>query len=193
MNPKVDAFIKRATSWRAEFEHLRGLLLDSELTEELKWCKPCYTWQGNNIVILQDFKEFCAVLFPKDVLVKDPKHLLKSPGVNSQSARRAVFTSLEEVRGREADLKRCVKSAIDVEKGGLKVQFKSTSEFEFPVELERACKHDSQLKQAFAALTPGRQRGYLLHFAAAKQAQTRESRIAKCRERILAGKGLSDR
>jgi uncharacterized protein YdeI (YjbR/CyaY-like superfamily) len=193
LNPEVDALLERASTWHAEFDHLRSIMLNTELTEELKWGKPCYTWQGSNIVILQGFKEFCAVLFQKGVLVKDPQHLLQSPGVNSQSARRAVFTSLQEVHRREADLKRCVLSAIDVERAGLKVQFKPTSEFEFPVELKQACKRDKPLKQAFDALTPGRQRGYLLHFAAAKQSPTRAARIAKCRERILAGKGLTDR
>ncbi|NPU92557.1 MAG: hypothetical protein HPY82_11675 [Gammaproteobacteria bacterium] len=192
-NPKVDAFLKKAKQWKEEFEKLREIALDCQLTEELKWGTPCYAFQKSNIIILQGFKETCAVLFPKGALLKDPKGVLEKPGENSQAACRIPFTSVREIVKMEATLRAYIDEAIAVEQAGLKVNFKKVSEFDMPEEFQKKLDEMPALKKAFEALTPGRQRGYILHFSAPKQAKTRESRVEKCMQDILAGKGLNDR
>lgn len=192
-NPKVDATISKATEWRDEFDKLRTICLDRQLTEELKWRLPCYTYQKSNVVIIQGFKEYCALMFFKGALLKDPKGILVRPGENTQAARQIQFTDVQEIVDMEPTVKAYIDEAIEVEKAGLEVEFKETSEFEVPEEFQSELDKDPVLKAAFEALTPGRQRAYLLHFSAPKQSKTRASRVEKCRQRILAGKGLNDR
>ena len=172
---------------------LRGILLDCGLTEELKWGKPCYTFQESNIVIVQGFKEFCALLFAKGALLKDVSGLLEKPGENTQAARRIPFTNVREIVAAETILKAYIHEAIAVQKAGLEVNYKPTSEFLIPEEVQNKLDENPSLKTAFAALTPGRQRGYILYFSAPKQAKTRASRVEKCMQQIFAGKGLNDR
>jgi uncharacterized protein YdeI (YjbR/CyaY-like superfamily) len=191
MNPKVDQFLSRAKKWREEFEKLRAISLDCGLTEELKWGKPCYTFQESNIVIIQGFNEFCALLFCKGALLKDPKGLLQKPGENTQGARRIPFASVREIIKLAPVLKAYVKEAVEAEKAGLEVTFKKNPE-PMPEELQEKLDKVPALKAAFKALTPGRQRAYILYFSAAKQSKTRESRIEKCVPQILKGKGLND-
>ncbi|HSI14816.1 MAG TPA: DUF1801 domain-containing protein [Chthoniobacter sp.] len=191
-NPKVDGFFGRAKKWKAEMETLRGIILDCGLTEELKWGKPCYTAEGANVVIMAAFKEHCALIVCKGALLKDPKKILIQPGANSQSARQIRFTSVEEIEKLAATLKAYLREAIAAEKAGLKVTYKKITDFAVPEELQKKLDALPALKKAFQALTPGRQRAYLLHFSAPKQATTRESRVEKCVEQILAGKGLDD-
>jgi uncharacterized protein YdeI (YjbR/CyaY-like superfamily) len=192
MNPKIDGFFKKAKKWRKEFEKLRKICLDCELTEELKWGKPCYTYQGSNIVLVHGFKEYCALLFFKGVLLKDPKGILIQQTENVQAARQFRFTDVREIVEMEPTLKAYIKEAIEVEKAGLEVSYKKTSEFVISEEFQNRLDDSPALKTAFGALTPGRQRGYLLYFSAAKQPTTREARIAKCVPQILNGKGLND-
>jgi uncharacterized protein YdeI (YjbR/CyaY-like superfamily) len=189
MDPKVDEYLRKAKKWQEEFEKLRRISLDCGLTEELKWGKPCYTFQKSNIVILQGFKEFCALLFCKGALLNDPKGILKKFGW--QAARRIPFTNVREIVEMEPILKTCIHEAIEVEKAGLKVNFKKNPE-PIPEELQNKLDEIPALKSAFDALTPGRQRGYILYFSAAKQSKTRESRVEKCMRQILNGKGLND-
>ena len=192
MNPKIDAFIGRAKQWREEFEKLRAISLASGLTEELKWGKPCYTFETTNVLIIQGFKEYCALMFCKGSLLKDAKRILKAPGENSQAARQARFTTVGEIVALERTLKAYIQEAIAAEKGGLKVAYKKITEHKLPAELQTAFEKDPTFKAAFRALTPGRQRGYLLHFSGAKQSATRMARIEKCAPQILQGKGLND-
>jgi uncharacterized protein YdeI (YjbR/CyaY-like superfamily) len=193
MNSKVDAFISNAKNWQKEFRELRKIVLDCGLDEEFKWGKPCYTHQGVNIVLIHGFKEYCALLFNKGALLKDPKSILVQQTENVQAARQLRFSSVQEITKLQATIKSYIKEAIGIEKAGLNVDFKKHSEYEIPEELERKFKEDSELKKAFDALTPGRQRGYYLHFSAPKQSKTRESRIEKCRQRIFDGKGYNER
>lgn len=190
-NPEVDTFLKTAGKWQAEMTQLRKIILDCPLTEELKWGKPCYTFQDANIVIIQEFKEFCALLFCKGALLKDPHGVLQKPGENTQAASRIPFTSVREITGLEPILKAYISEAIAAEKAGLKVNFKKNPE-PIPEELQRKLNQIPAFKTAFHALTPGRQRAYILHFSAPKQSQTREARIEKCMDQILDGKGLND-
>jgi len=190
-NPKVDAVLKKA-KWREELEKLRAIILDCGLTEELKWYQPCYTSEGKNIVLIHGFKEYCALLFMKGALLKDPKGILVQQTENVQSGRQIRFTSLQEILKMEATLKAYIMEAVEVEKSGVEVKMKKTSEFKMPVEFKNKLDQDAALKKAFKALTPGRQRGYLLYFAGAKQSETRTARVEKCRQRILDGKGLQD-
>jgi uncharacterized protein YdeI (YjbR/CyaY-like superfamily) len=190
MNPKVDGYFSNAKKWRKELEKLRMIILDCQLTEELKWGKPCYTFQKSNIVIIQGFKEFCALLFCKGALLTDPNGILKKFGW--QAARRIPFTNVREIVEMEAILKPYIYEAIEVEKAGLKVNYKKTSEFIIPEEFRKKLDEIPALKTAFDALTPGRQRGYILYFSAPKQSKTRESRVEKCMQQILNGKGLDD-
>jgi uncharacterized protein YdeI (YjbR/CyaY-like superfamily) len=192
MNPKVDAVLGKAQKWQEEFEKLRKIALSCPLTEELKWGQPCYTMEGSNIVLIHSFKEYCALLFMKGALLKDAKGILVQQTENVQSARQIRFTSLKEITKLEPVLKAYIKEAIEVEKAGMEVEYKKTSEFAMPEEFGKALKKNAALKKAFESLTPGRQRGYLLHFAGAKQSKTREARIEKCMPQILAGKGLMD-
>ncbi|TGK42127.1 YdeI/OmpD-associated family protein [Leptospira andrefontaineae] len=192
MNPKVDFFFNKAKQWKKEYEALRKIALASGLTEELKWGQPCYTSQDNNIVLIHGFKEYCAFLFFKGALLKDPKGILVQQTKNVQSARQIRFTDLKEIDKLKTSLKSYIKNAIDVEKTGLKVNFKKTKEFDMPEEFLSKLEESPNLKSAFDSLTPGRQRGYLLHFSSAKQSKTREARIQKYIPHILKGKGLDD-
>lgn len=191
-NPKVDAYLSRAEKWKKEFEQLIGILRDCQLTEELKWGKPCYAFQDTNVVIVQGFKEYCALMFCKGALVKDPKGILIQQTENVQAARQIRFTNVREIVGMRPVLKSYIHEAIEVEKAGLEVNYKRTSEFKVPEEFQKQLDKNPALKTAFNSLTPGRQRGYLLYFAAAKQSKTREARVAKWRQQILKGKGLND-
>lgn len=189
-SPRVDAFVGRAKTWQGEIQKLRTILLDCGLEEDLKWGKPCFAFEGTNVAIIQPFKAHCSLMFFKGALMKDTHGLLRSQGENTQSALRLEFTS-------EADVKKSVvaayvKQAIAVEKAGLKVDFKAKRELELPEELTQILKKDRRLAKAFQALTPGRQRGYVMHFKSAKQSQTRTARIEKCAPQILAGKGMND-
>lgn len=189
--PKVDAFISGQQKWRKEVEKLRTISLGCGLTEELKWGKPCYMFQSSNIVIIQGFKEYCALLFCNGALLKDPKGILKRIGEHTQAARQARFTNVQEIVETETTLKAYIHEAVDAEKAGLKVILKRNP-VPIPKELKNKLNGIPALKTAFFALTPGRQRGYILYFSAAKQSKTRESRIEKCTRRILDGKGLND-
>jgi len=191
MNPKVDGYLRKAKKWQEEFEKLRMIILDCGLTEELKWGKPCYTFQKSNIVIIQGFKEFCALLFCKGALLNDANGMLKKPGENTQAARRIPFTNVREIVETEPILKAHIYEAIEAEKAGLKVNFKKNPE-PIPEELQDKLDEIPALKTAFDALTPGRQRAYNLYFSAPKQSKTRESRVEKCMQQILSGKGLND-
>lgn len=192
-NPKVDTFLKEAEQWQAEFKKLRAIVLGcQQLTEESKWGKPCYQLEGNNIVLIHGFKEYCAVLFFKGALLKDPEGILIQQTENVQAARQIRFTNVKEITRLEPVLKAYIREAIEVEKSGLKVNYKKTAEFSVPEEFQNKLNENSALKTAFEALTPGRQRGYILYFSAAKQPKTRESRIEKCMDLIFDGKGLND-
>ncbi|GAT34361.1 hypothetical protein TSACC_22786 [Terrimicrobium sacchariphilum] len=192
MNRKVDLYIAQAKSWREETEALREIALGWGLTEELKWGKPCYSFAGSNVAIIQGFKGYCALLFCKGALLKDVAGILVRPGENTQAARQARFMSAREIAEKADLLKAYLCEAIAVEKAGTQVRYKETADFAVPEELTAMMKKEPALKEAFAALTPGRQRGYLLYFAGAKQSATRTARIEKCRDQILAGKGLRD-
>ena len=191
-NPKVDVFLSEAKKWRKEFEELRAILLGSPLAEDLKWGKPCYTYQKENVVLIHGFKEYCALLFLKGALLKDPKGILVQQTENVQSARQVRFTDLKEIIKLAPILKAYVREAIEVEKAGLKVEYKKTTEFAMPEEFQKRLDGSAALKKAFNALTPGRQRAYLLYFSGAKQSKTRESRVEKYVPQILDGKGLDD-
>ena len=191
-DPQVDAFLSRAKEWRAEFEQLRTILLDCELTEDFKWGKPCYTVEGSNIVLMHGFKDYCALLFFKGALLTDAADILIQQTKNVQSARQIRFTSVDEIVEMDHIIKAYVSNAIEVEKAGLEVEFKDTSEFECPEEFQQKLDENPALKAAFEALTPGRQRGYLLYFSGAKQSKTREVRVKKYTQHILDGKGLND-
>jgi uncharacterized protein YdeI (YjbR/CyaY-like superfamily) len=191
-NPKVDAFLSKQKNWKDELEKLRTIILGSGLTEELKWGTPCYTFQNRNVVLMHGFKEYCALLFFKGALLKDPDGILIRQTQNVQSARQIRFTSVREIVKLKTTLKAYLKEAVEVEKAGLKVNFKDTSEFTVPEEFQKRLDKSATLKKAFRALTPGRQRAYLLYFSTPKQSKTRESRIEKSTPQILAGKGLDD-
>jgi uncharacterized protein YdeI (YjbR/CyaY-like superfamily) len=191
-NPKVDWYFEKPEQWKAESQKLRSIILDCGLTEELKWGKPCYAFENSNIVLIHGFKNYCAILFMKGTLLKDPKGILVQQTENVQAARQIRFTSLAEIVKLESTLKAYIKEAIEVEKSGVEVEYKKTSEFKMPEEFENELAKTPALKKAFEALTPGRQRGYLLYFSSAKQSKTREARIEKYAPRILKGKGLDD-
>jgi len=192
MNPKVDFFFDKDTQWQKEYEQLRMICLDCGLTEELKWGCPCYTFQENNVVLIHGFKEYCAFLFFKGALLNDPEGILIQQTENVQAARQIRLTSLREIVKMERTLKTYIYEAIEVERAGLQVKLKKTKEFSVPEEFQKKLDKSATLRKAFEALTPGRQRGYLLYFAAAKLPKTRESRIEKYVQHILNGKGLED-
>ncbi len=192
MDPKVDAWLRHAKSWIEEFRKLRAIVLDRGLTEELKWGNPCYAFQESNIVLMHGFKEYCALLFFKGALLKDRNHILIQQTENVQAARQIRFTNAREIVAIETILKAYIDEAIEVEKSGLTVKYKKTAEFKVPKEFQNKLDEIPALKTAFAALTPGRQRAYILYFSAPKQSKTRESRIEKCTPQILNGKGLND-
>ncbi len=192
MNPKVDRFLTRAEKWRPEFKKLRAIVLGCGLTEELKWGQPCYTFEKKNIVLIHGFKEYCAVLFFKGALLKDAKGILIQQTENVQAGRQVRFTNLREIAAMKPILKAYIQDAIEVEKAGLKVPHKKTSDFKIPEEFANKLDEIPALKSAFHALTPGRQRGYLFYFSSAKQSKTRAERVEKYLPQILKGKGLDD-
>jgi uncharacterized protein YdeI (YjbR/CyaY-like superfamily) len=192
MNPKVDAFLAREKRWKAEFEKLRQIILDCQLSEELKWGQPCYALDGNNIVLMHGFKEYCALLFMKGALLKDAKGVLVQQTENVQSARQIRFTGVQEISKLEKTLKAYIREAIEVERAGLKVELKKTADYKVPEEFQARLDALPALKAAFEALTPGRQRAYLFHFSQPKQSATRESRVEKLIPKILDGLGLDD-
>ncbi len=192
MNSKVDFFFNKASKWQNEYKKLRTIILDCGLDEELKWGNPCYTTEHNNIVLIHGFKEYCALLFFKGALLKDAKSILIQQTKNVQAARQIRFTNEQEIDKQQATLKAYIKEAIKVEKAGLKVSLKKTSEFNIPEEFKNKLDKNADLEKAFNALTPGRQRAYLLHFSQPKQSQTCVSRIEKSIPEILEGKGLND-
>ncbi len=191
-NPKVDAYLAKAKHWQAEMKKLRSIALDCGLSEEFKWYKPVYAFEGKNVLFIGPMKETVALAFAKGALLKDPDGILARIGENSQAGRWIKFTSVREIAALAPTLKRYIREAIAIEKAGLEVPYKTTSEYPVPEELQKKLKELPAFKKAFEALTPGRQRGYLLYFAGAKQAKTRESRIEKCVPLIFKGKGLTD-
>ena len=192
LNPKVDEYLRNANKWQEESKKLRTIVLNCGLTEESKWGKPCYTFQNSNVVIIHGFKDYCALLFCKGVLLKDANRILIQQTKNVQAARQIRFTNAREIAEMEPILKAYIEEAVEIEKAGLEVNYKKTSEFAVPAELQTKLDATPALKKAFEALTPGRQRAYLLYFAAPKQSKTRESRIEKCTPQILKGHGLDD-
>ncbi|HQU82106.1 MAG TPA: YdeI/OmpD-associated family protein [Pyrinomonadaceae bacterium] len=205
-NPKIDTYLTigcgrcplgntpecKVHNWTEELETLREIVLDCGLTEELKWSVPCYTFEGNNIAIVSAFKEFCSISFFKGVLLKDTDGILSKQGENSNAARIVKFTDTSQIVEKESILKAYINEAVEVEKAGLKVEFKDVSEYEIPVELQRKLEENEAFRNAFNALTPGRKKGYILHFSQPKQSKTREARIEKSMPRIFLGKGLND-
>jgi uncharacterized protein YdeI (YjbR/CyaY-like superfamily) len=192
MNPKVDWFFTKAKQWKEEYERLRMIILDCGLTEELKWGVPTYTYDGKNVVLIHGFKEYCAILFPKGVLLKDDHKILIQQTELVQAARQVRFTSVEQIVKMEANLKAYIKEAIEVEKKGLKVPMKTTAEYPVPDEFQRKLDDIPALQTAFDSLTPGRQRGYLFYFGQPKTSKTREQRVEKYMTHILNGKGIDD-
>lgn len=192
MNPKVNWFFDKPTPWKESYEKLRMIALECGLTEELKWGCPCYILNGQNIVLIHGFKDYCALLFPKGALLRDEAGILVQQTKNVQGARQVRFRGLHDVIRLEHAVKDCIRQAIEIEKSGLKVALKKTSEFDMPDEFAARLKASPAFRKAFSALTPGRQRGYLLHFSSAKQSTTRQARIDRNVERIMAGKGLED-
>ncbi|MEZ4684065.1 MAG: YdeI/OmpD-associated family protein [Caldilineaceae bacterium] len=206
-NPEVDLYLAEGCGrcplwrtpdckvhpWAEELAALRLILLDTALTEELKWKVPCYTFEGNNILIMSAFKEYCSLSFFKGALLQDPEGILEKPGENTQAGRLIRFTDVQRIVDLASTIKVYIAEAIEVEKAGLDVEYKKVSDFDVPDELVDVFDEDPQFREAFDALTPGRQRGYLLHFAGAKQSKTRKARIKKYREQIFDGKGMHDR
>ena len=191
-NPGVDFYFLQSQKWKVEVERLRSVILDCGLTEQLKWGVPCYTHEDTNIILIHDFKDYCAVLFFKGALLQDPKGILIQQTKNVQSARQVRFTNLKELMKLEKTLKSYIREAIKIAKSGQQVPLKKTAEYSVPEEFQTKLEESPALKKAFKALTPGRQRGYLLHFSSAKQSKTREARVEKYTRKILEGKGLDD-
>eukprot|EP01136_Pigoraptor_vietnamica_P026218 Opistho-1_new@81038 len=192
MNPSVDWFFAKEGKWKEAYAALRAMILQTNLVEELKWGCPCYTLNKKNVVVIHGFKDYCALLFMKGVLLKDEPGLLIQQTANVQDRRQIRFTSLQQIMQQEEAIAAYLKDAIEIEKAGLKVVLKQTAEFNMPEEFSQLLNEMPNLKKAFEALTPGRQRGYLLYFDGAKQAKTREARIEKYVSKILDGKGLDD-
>ncbi|WP_397536535.1 YdeI family protein [Rummeliibacillus pycnus] len=190
MNPKVDEYLSKSKKWKEEYEKLRNIVLDCELTEEFKWMHPCYTFENKNIVLIHGFKEYCAFLFHKGALLKDPNGILIQQTENVQAARQIRFTNVQEIVEMEPILKAYINEAIEIEKAGLKVNM--NTDIIIPEELQTKFEEIPELKTAFEALTPGRQRAYVFYFSGAKQAKTRASRVEKYIQQILDGKGLND-
>ena len=192
MNSKVDVFLSKVKQWKDEFEKLREIVLDCGLTEEFKWRNPCYTFENSNIVLIHGFKEYCALLFFKGALLKDTKGILISQTENTQATRQIRFTNIQEIVDMESTLKSYIQEAVKVEKAGMKVNLKKTTEYTIPEEFKNELNENPALKTAFSKLTPGRQRAYLLYFSAPKQSKTREARVERYVQQILNGKGLND-
>ncbi|MBI1335707.1 MAG: hypothetical protein GC164_01945 [Phycisphaera sp.] len=191
-NPKVDGYIRKNKRWQNELLALRVIALDGPLVEEVKWRAPCYTHDGRNVVMLGAFKDACVLSFPKGALLKDPRKVLEKPGENTQSARVVRFTGVSQIKKLRPTLKAYILEAIEIENAGLKVEFKKNTPQDYPDELVQKFRQHTALKTAFESLTPGRRRGYLLHFSSAKQSKTRSSRIEKCSPRIHEGRGMLD-
>ena len=192
-NRKVDGYIKKTKKWKEEYEKLRSIILTfDEMDEEIKWMHPCYTLEGKNIVLMHGFKDYCALLFHKGALLKDPQGILIQQTENVQAARQIRFTNVQEIREMESLIKDYIQEAIEVEKAGLQVEMKKTEEYTVPEELQQKFNELPELKTAFEELTPGRQRAYILYISKAKQSKTRESRVEKYVQHILDGKGLND-
>jgi uncharacterized protein YdeI (YjbR/CyaY-like superfamily) len=191
-NPKVDVYLNEAKKWQQEMAKLRMIILDCQLTEELKWGKPCYTFQNSNIVLIVGFKEYCALIFCKGALLNDANGILVKPGENTQAGRQIRFTNFRKIVEMEPILKAYIHEAIEGEKAGLKVNFKPPTELIYPEEFRKKLDENPALKAAFEALTPGRQRAYNIYFSAPRQSKTRVSRVEKCMQQILNGKGLDD-
>jgi uncharacterized protein YdeI (YjbR/CyaY-like superfamily) len=192
LDPKVDDYLRKAKRWQEEMTLLREIVNSCGLTEELKWYQPCYTVEGKNVAIISSFKDHCIIGLFKGALLKDPEKILVKPGQNTQSGRQIRFTSLQEIKDKRSVLKKYLKDAIQLEKTGAKVDYKKTEAYQVPAELLQAFQKSKAFKSAFEALTPGRQRGYLLYFSSAKQSATRSSRIEKSKPDIFSGKGLHD-
>ncbi|MFY7843607.1 YdeI/OmpD-associated family protein [Chryseobacterium gambrini] len=192
MNPKVDFFFNKTGQWQTEFEKLRTIALKTELTEDLKWGCPCYTYEGKNIFLIHGFKEYCALLFFKGALMKDSENILIRQTENIQATRQIRFTNLQQIIDLENVLSDYIFEAVEIEESGAKVEMKKTHEFNIPEEFAQKLSENTELQKAFEALTPGRQRAYLLYFSSAKQSKTRISRIEKYIPEILNGKGLND-
>lgn len=192
MNPKVDFFFNKANQWQEEFKKLRTIVLDCGLTEELKWGTPCYTRDSRNIVLMHGFKNYCALLFFKGSLLKDTKDILIQQSANVQAARQIRFTNVDQIGKMKTTLKDYIRQAMEVEKAGLQVTLKKSSEFAMAEEFQHELNKSATLKKAFHALTPGRQRGYLLYFSQPKQSKTRQARVEKCKPQMMKGKGLND-
>ncbi|MCI1592818.1 YdeI/OmpD-associated family protein [Heyndrickxia oleronia] len=193
VNPKVEEFFSKSKKWKEEYVKLREIVLDCGLTEEYKWMHPCYTYETKNIVLIHGFKEYCALLFHKGALLQDISGILIQQTENVQAARQIGFTNVQEIVELETILKSYINEAIQVEKAGLEVNFKKNTEMKIPEELQNKFNEIPELKTAFEALTPGRQRAYTLYFSSPKQSKTRESRIEKYQQHILNGKGLNDK
>ncbi|QMV44799.1 YdeI/OmpD-associated family protein [Cohnella cholangitidis] len=191
-NTKIDPFFSKAKKWKEEFEKLREIVLDCELKEEFKWMHPCYTFRNKNVVLIHGFKEYCALLFHKGALLKDPHGILIQQTENVQAARQIRFTGVEEIEEMQLIIKTYIDEAIEVERAGLQVEYKKNTEYAIPEELQNKFVEIPEMKDAFEALTPGRQRAYILYFSAPKQSKTRESRVEKYLPHILNGKGLDD-
>ncbi len=192
MNPKVDFYFNKVSKWQEEYNKLRAIVLECGLIEELKWGVPCYTFQKNNILLIHGFKEYCAILFHKGALLNDSEGILIQQTENVQSARQIRFTDISEIAEMQITLKTYIYEAIEIEKAGLKIEFKKPTEFKISEEFQLKLDEFPALKTAFENLTPGRQRGYLLHFSEPKQSKTRESRVENCMEQIMNGRGLND-
>ncbi len=192
MKPTVEEIISKEKNWKDELTKLRSIVLSCGLTEEVKWYQPCYSFKGTNLIILGSFKEFCTLSFFKGVLLKDEHKILEFPGKNSQSAKFVKITNIQQINNLEGTLKDYIKEMIELEKSGVKVVFKKIEEQKIPEELEEIFNQDKNFEKAFRALTPGRQRAYLLHFSSAKQSSTRITRIEKLKPKIFEGKGLND-
>jgi len=191
-NPKIDPYFSKLKQWKEEFELLRNIVLESDLKEEFKWMHPCYTHQGKNIVLIHGFKDYCALLFHKGALLQDPHGILVQQTKNVQAARQIRFANVQEIEEKQLILTAYIDEAIEVEKSGMQVEYKNNAEYEIPEELHNKFIEIPELKEAFEALTPGRQRAYLLHFSGAKQSRTREARVEKYIGQILSGKGIND-
>ncbi|WP_433764762.1 YdeI/OmpD-associated family protein [Flavobacterium ginsenosidimutans] len=191
-NSKVDFYFEKVEKWKSELEQMRAIVLDCHLSEELKWGSPCYTFEKTNIVLIHYFKKYCAFLFFKGALMKDPDNILIQQSDNVQAARQIRFTNVEDILAKKEILKKYIFEAAEIEKSGRKVELKKVSDFEIAEELQNKFNSDANFKKAFYALSPGRQRAYLLHFSQPKQSKTREARVEKNISRILAGRGLND-
>lgn len=192
MNPKVDLFLEKVETWKEEMTQLRKIALKCDLTEDYKWLHPCYTYKGKNVVLIHAFKEYCALLFHKGALLKDEKKILIQQTENVQAARQLRFTNSNQIKEQQDIIKAYIEEAIQLEKDGAKVVLKQTSDYKIPIELQNKLDEDNQLKKAFEALTPGRQRAYIFNITQAKQSKTREARIQKYISKILEGKGIDD-